>query len=76
MLKLNITLCLFVLVVETRDSSSDGSGVCENNIELFKNSRVCEICVKGCHHDDEEKCFNPPPKHALKLSAQKLLGRK
>ncbi|MCI4374865.1 hypothetical protein PGIGA_G00011220 [Pangasianodon gigas] len=66
MLKLTITL--FVLVVES--VSSNGSGVCENNIKLYQN-RVCGVCVKSCHHD-EDKSFNPP-EHALKLSAQKLL---
>ncbi|XP_047014526.1 protein adenylyltransferase SelO isoform X2 [Ictalurus punctatus] len=67
---LKLTIALFVVVMES--VSSDGSGVCENNID-----RLCEISVKRCHHhhdddDDEEKSFNPP-KHALKLSAQKLL---
>lgn len=65
---LKLTIALFVVVMES--VSSDGSGVCENNID-----RLCEISVKRCHHDDDdEKSFNPP-KHALKLSAQKLLGR-
>ncbi|KAF4087773.1 hypothetical protein AMELA_G00074410 [Ameiurus melas] len=72
---LKLTIALFVVVMES--VISDGSGVCENNID-----RLCETSVKICHRDDhdhddddeedEDKSFNPP-KHALKLSAQRLL---
>lgn len=71
---LTLSLALFVVVVKS--VSCNASGVCQNNIELFRN-RFGGICPKNCPHDDEDDedmCFNPT-KHALKLSAQKLLGR-
>ncbi|XP_060778537.1 protein adenylyltransferase SelO-like isoform X2 [Neoarius graeffei] len=81
MLKLTISVCVCVFAVVETQGCCDGSGVCENNIELFTNRRVCEICIKNWDDDDEEEeeededeGFNPPPRHELKLSAQKLLA--
>lgn len=71
---LTLRLALFVVVVVS--VSCNASGVCQNNLELFQN-RFGGICPKNCPHDDDDDddmSFNRP-KHALKLSAQKLLGR-